>query len=61
VEADVALALELLLESGGRWDETDVERLIQPELPPAPVISRGDVTLAVYDQLLREVSYAPAG
>ena len=60
VEADVALALELLLESGGRWDETDVERLIQPELPPVPVIARGDVSLAVYDQLLREVSYAYA-
>ncbi|MCI0396235.1 MAG: hypothetical protein L0332_23965 [Chloroflexi bacterium] len=61
VEADVALALELLLESGGRWDETDVERLIRPELPPVPAIARGEVTLAIYDQLLQEVGYANVG
>ena len=61
MEADVALALELLLDSGERWDETDVERLIRPELPPSPAIARGEVALAVYDQLLQEVDYAVAG
>jgi hypothetical protein len=52
MESEVAVALELLLESGERWDERDVERLIQPDLPTPPALARGEVNLAVYDQLL---------
>lgn len=58
VESDVAIALELLLHSGERWNETDVERLIQPEPATVPTIRRAPVALSAYDQLLTEVAYA---
>ncbi len=60
LESDVAGALELLLTAEEPWKETDVERLLELEPAPAPEITRGEVTLDVYDQLLREVSYEPA-
>jgi hypothetical protein len=55
MEADVACALELLLSTDERWDETDVERLLQPEPIPVPQLACGQVHLQQYDQLLTEV------
>lgn len=56
----MAGALGLLLMAQEPWNETDVERLVDLEPAPAPAITRGEVTLHVYDQLLRAVSYEPA-
>jgi hypothetical protein len=60
LEADVAAALERLLESDAPWTECDVEQLLELEPAPVPQIERGEVTLAVYDQLLQEACYEPA-
>ncbi len=60
LEADVAGTLELLLIAQEPWNESDVERFLELEPAPAPEITCGKVTLDVYDQLLREVSYEPA-
>ncbi len=56
----MAGALGLLLTSEARWNESDVERLLELEPAPAPEITRGEVKLDVYDQLLQEVRYEPA-
>jgi hypothetical protein len=58
MEAEVAAALELLVATPGRWDETDVERLVQPEAIPVPQLICGEVYLREYDQLLSEVHRA---
>jgi len=58
LESDVACALELLLTTSGPWDETDVERLLQPEPIPVPQLVCGQVHLQQYDQLLSEVRHA---
>ena len=55
MESEVSAALELLLASPGRWNETDVERLVQPEAIPVPQLVCGEVHLRQYDQLLSEV------
>jgi transposase InsO family protein len=60
MEADVAAALERLLGSDDRWTERDVEQLLELDPAPVPEISRGEVTLAVYDRLLQEACYEPA-
>jgi len=60
LEADVTQALEHLLASGERWDETDVERLVQPEPPAVPQMTCGQVCLNCYDQLLQEGGYEHA-
>ena len=60
LESDVAGLLKLLLTSEARWNETDVERLLELEPAPAPEITRGEVKLDVYDQLLQEMCYEPA-
>ena len=57
LESDVACALEQLLESPGRWDESDVECLIQPEPIAIPQLTTGDVDLRRYDQLLSEAQH----
>ena len=57
LESDVASALEQLLASPGRWNETDVEQLIQPEPISVPQLVSGDVDLQCYDQLLSEVHH----
>jgi len=49
-----------LLVAKKRWNETDVEQLLQLEPAPVPEIARGEVALDIYDQLLREVCYEPA-
>ncbi|MFQ5595949.1 MAG: IS21 family transposase [Anaerolineae bacterium] len=60
LECDVALALDLLVESGQPWGEPDVEALVQPEPVAIPEVDRGPVELSQYDQLLPEFAHAPA-
>jgi hypothetical protein len=60
LEADVAAALEFLLDTEDPWTERDVEQLLELDPAPVPEISRGEVQLAIYDQLLNEVCYEPA-
>jgi hypothetical protein len=55
LESDVADILNLLLDGQQRWDETDVQRLLQPHLLPVPQLSRPQINLAHYDRLLQEV------
>lgn len=55
MESEVAAALAQLLTTGQRWDDTDVERLLQPEPIPIPQVTCGQVELRQYDQLLTEV------
>ena len=58
METEVSAALEALLAAPGTWDETDVERLVQPEAIPVPQLLCGEVQLQQYDQLLSEVHRA---
>ena len=60
LECEVALALELLVESDQPWGEQDVEALIQPEPVTVPEVNRGPVELSQYDQLLQEFAHGPA-
>jgi len=56
LESEVADILKLLLEGQQRWDETDVERLLQlPRRPALPPLSLPPINLAQYDRLLQEV------
>jgi hypothetical protein len=38
-----------------RWDETDVERMLQPDPIAIPILACGRVHLQQYDRLLTEV------
>jgi hypothetical protein len=58
MEAEVSAALERLVAMPGSWDETDVERLVQPEAIPVPQLACGEVHLQQYDRLLSEVHRA---
>ena len=58
MESEVAAALELLLSTPGPWNESDVERLLQPEPISVPQLACGQVHLQQYDQLLSEVYHA---
>ena len=58
-ESDVAAALEMLVNRGQNWDETDVKSLVAPEPVAVPQLSRGAVELGHYDQLLVEFSHEP--
>jgi len=55
MESEVAAALELLLVSTERWDDTDVERLLEPEPISVPQLACAEVHLQQYDQLLSAV------
>jgi hypothetical protein len=57
IESDVAAALERLLATAGRWDETNVEHMLQPEPIRVPHLTCGQVHLHQYDQLLSEVCH----
>jgi hypothetical protein len=59
LESDVAAALELLVNRGQRWDETDVEQWLKPEPVAVPKLNRGAVQLSRYDQLLVEFAHDP--
>lgn len=52
IEADVAAALELLLESDERWNDTDVAQLVGLNPTPPPLVTPGEVKLEMYDRLL---------
>jgi len=57
LECEVATALGLLLAGSTRWDETDVEQLLQPQPTGAvPMLPPPRVDLNRYDQLLSEAS-----
>ena len=60
LESDVSGVLAQLLAAKKRWNETDVEQLLELEPAPVPEIACGEVTLDIYDQLLREVRCEPA-
>jgi hypothetical protein len=60
LESDVACALAQMSTTKKRWNETDVERLLELEPAPVPEVRRGEVALDIYDQLLREACYEPA-
>jgi hypothetical protein len=55
LESEVAATLSVLLDSPDRWDETDVERLFQPQPLAVPELAQPTINLARYDTLLREV------
>jgi hypothetical protein len=57
MESEVAAALELLLPSGSRWDDTDVRRLLEPEPISVPQLACAEVHLHQYDQLLSMVPH----
>ena len=60
-ESEVAAALSLLLANITRWDDLDVEQLLQPERVTAtPAVQPPEVNLDQYDQLLQEVYCDPA-
>jgi hypothetical protein len=52
IESEVAAALEHLLATPERWDETGVEHILQPEPIHVPQLTCGQVHLRQYDQLL---------
>ena len=61
LECEVATALALLLTGTTRWDDTDVEQLLQPQQAVAvPTLAPPTVDLARYDLLLKEATYVPA-
>jgi transposase InsO family protein len=60
MEADVAAALDLLLDTDDPWTEREVEQLLELNPAPVPEIARGEVTLAIYDRLLQEACCEPA-
>jgi transcriptional regulator with XRE-family HTH domain len=58
LEVDVATILDDLLASSERWDDTTVERRLQPTPQPLPQLTDVAINLTHYDQLLSEVAYA---
>lgn len=61
LECEVATTLTLLLAGSTRWDDTDVEQLLQPQPSVAiPLLSPPAVDLQQYDQLLQEAAYVSA-
>lgn len=54
LECDVANALEILLETGKKWHETDVVALLAVEAVTVPTMVQPTVDLSDYDQLLME-------
>jgi hypothetical protein len=57
LESEVADILNLLLDGAKRWDETDVEHLLQPQLLPVPQLTAPRIDLSQYDRLLKEAQY----
>jgi len=58
MESEVSAVLERLLATTGPWNDTAVERLVQPKAIPVPQLVCGQVHLQQYDQLLSEVHRA---
>jgi hypothetical protein len=60
-ESEVAAALSLLLAHSTRWNDLDVEQLLQPRtMTTTPVVAPPVINLNQYDGLLQEVCYDPA-
>jgi len=60
LECEVATALTLLLAGSTRWDDTDVEQLLQPQPSVTiPLLAPPAVDLQQYDLLLQEAAYVP--
>lgn len=59
LESEGAAILNLLLDSHQGWEETDVERLLHPQLLPPPQLTRPLINLAQYDRLLKETNRDP--
>jgi hypothetical protein len=59
LECEVAVALQLLLEHGIHFTDSDVAGLLNWQAAPAPEIARGAVSLSQYDQLLDRASAEP--
>jgi hypothetical protein len=57
MESEVAAALEQLLATAGRWDEADVEQILQPDPIRVPQLTCGQVHLRQYDQFLLEACH----
>lgn len=57
LEEEVAIALELLVQSGQAWELADVKRLLEPEPVVVPQLETGTVELGLYDQLLAEFAH----
>ena len=55
LESEVADILNLLLDGANRWDETDLQQLLQPQFLPVPQLTIPLVDLTQYDRLLKEV------
>ena len=60
LEEDVAIALELLVQSGQSWNTEDVKRLLEPETVTPPQLETGTIELSLYDQLLVEFAHERA-
>jgi transposase InsO family protein len=59
-ESEVAAALSLLLSNTTRWDDLDVEQLLQPQRVTAtPKVPPPQINLSQYDCLLQEVCGDP--
>ena len=56
LECDVASALEILVEAGKKWDETDVESLLAVETATVPMLEQPTADLLDYDRLLMGVA-----
>ena len=52
MESQVAEALELLLESGERFDYAEVKALAKPEKPEVPAVKQFEPDLKMYDRML---------
>ena len=60
-ESEVAAALSLLLAQTTRWDDLDVEQLLQTQIVAAtPMLAPAVINLDQYDRLLQEVYCDPA-
>ena len=59
LESDVAAALELLVNRGRQWNETDIEQLLEPEPLAIPNLNQRTVQLGRYDRLLTEFAHDP--
>jgi hypothetical protein len=60
-ESEVAAALSLLLTNTTRWNDLDVEQLLQPRrVAVTPMVQQLEINLDQYDRLLQEVNCDPA-
>ena len=56
IEADVELALQIVLSERGAWDDETVQALVGVPTLPVPAVDCGVVDLTAYDRLLTPVT-----